>query len=253
MRFGDLTFEEISQRAAQGWLAIVPTGCTEQQGPHLPVDFDTWFVETVCLAGADRAKEMYQVRALVLPALPFGPTPEHRGYGSGYVHLPQNVHEAVVSSILDSLADQGFRRIVVWRGCGQHDLSRVVDRFNAARRAEARACQPDPPYHRIWCRIGDPSVPGGHADSFATSIALHLRPASVRVDRIADPRHGPVDWDDPVLDFARYSPSGVIGDPTHATSELGALLWSAVVEEVAWIFRRIAQTPLTSPDPLRHT
>jgi len=245
MRFGELTFEEIGQRAAQGWLTIVPTGCTEQQGPHLPVDFDTWFVETVCLAGANQAKEKHQVEALVLPALPFSPTPEHHGYGSGYVHLPQDIHEAVAWSILSSLEEQGFRRIVIWRGCGQHDLSDVVDRFNTARRAEARAFQPDLPYHRIWCCVGHPTVPGGHADSFATSIALHLRPESVRLDRIADPGHDPVDWDDPDLDFSRYSRTGVIGDPTHASAELGAVVWSAVVDEAASILRRIAEAPLT--------
>ncbi len=169
MRFGDLTFEEIRQCAAEGWLAVVPTGCTEQQGPHLPVDFDTWFVERVCLAGAKRGRDKYGLQVLVLPAVPFGPTPEHRGYGSGFVHLPQGVHEAVVSSVLDSLAEQGFRRMVVWRGCGGHHLGGVVERFNAEHRGEARALQPDLPYHAIWCRIGDPSVPGGHADSFATS------------------------------------------------------------------------------------
>ena len=30
-----------------GCLAILPTGCREQQGPHLPVDFDTWFAEFI--------------------------------------------------------------------------------------------------------------------------------------------------------------------------------------------------------------
>jgi len=35
MRFGDLTYLEIRERAEEGCLAIVPTGCTEQQGPHL--------------------------------------------------------------------------------------------------------------------------------------------------------------------------------------------------------------------------
>ena len=179
MRFGDLTFQEIRERAEAGWMAVVPTGCTEQQGPHLPVDFDTWFVETVCLAAARQAAEKYGVNALVLPALPFGPTPEHRSYGSGYIHLPQETHEAVVSSILDSLAEQGFQRIVVWRGCGQHDLSDVVERFKAAHSGKSRAFQPHFPYHAIWCRIGDPSIPGGHADSFATSIALCLRPESI--------------------------------------------------------------------------
>lgn len=38
MRFGDLTFREIHERAEAGWLAVVPTGCTEQQGPHLSVE-----------------------------------------------------------------------------------------------------------------------------------------------------------------------------------------------------------------------
>ena len=244
MRFGDLTFQEIRERAEAGWMAVVPTGCTEQQGPHLPVDFDTWFAETVCLAAARQAAEKYGVNALVLPALPFGPTPEHRSYGSGYIHLPQEIHDTVVSSILDSLADQGFQRIVVWRGCGQHELSDVVERFNAAHLGKSRAFQPHFPYHAIWCRIGDPAIPGGHADSFATSIALCLRPESVRVDQISDPHNEPVDWDDPHLDFGRYSSTGVIGDPTHASAELGARLWHAVVEDVALTFKELSLVPM---------
>ena len=45
MRLGTLTFQEIRERVDEGWLAIVPTGCTEQQGPRLTVDFDTWLAE----------------------------------------------------------------------------------------------------------------------------------------------------------------------------------------------------------------
>ena len=240
MRFGDLTYREIRERAEAGWIAVVPTGCTEQQGPHLPVDFDTWFAETACLAAARQAAEKHGVKVLVLPAMPFGPTPEHRSYGSGCIHLPQEVHEALVSAILDSLAEQGFRRIVVWRGCGQHDLNGVVERFNVAHSGKSRAFQPSFPYRAIWRRIGDPAVPGGHADSFATSIALHLRPESVRVAQIPDPQNKPIDWGDPHLDFTRYSSTGVIGDPTHASAELGARLWHAVIEDVALTFKEIA-------------
>ena len=244
MKFGDLTFQEIRERAEDGWMAVVPTGCTEQQGPHLPVDYDTWFVETVCLAAARQSSKERGVKALVLPVAPFGPTPEHRSYGSGYIHLPQEIHEAVISSVLESLVEQGFQRLVVWRGCGGHDLSDVVERVNAEHLGKARSFHPDLPYHAIWCRIGDPSIPGGHADSFSTSIALHLRPESVRVERISDPQHKPVDWRDPELDFSRYSSTGVIGDPTHASAELGAKLWNAVVEEVALVLQEIAETPL---------
>ena len=57
MKYGELTYEEISIAAEQGWLAVVPTGCTEQQGPHLPVDFDTWFAGQVCLAASDKAEK----------------------------------------------------------------------------------------------------------------------------------------------------------------------------------------------------
>ena len=239
MRFGDLTYEEIRERAEQAWLAIVPSGCTEQQGPHLPVDFDTWFAETVCAAAADRAALEHNVNALVLPAIPYGPTPEHRNYGSGYVDLPQDLHDAAISSVLVSLATQGFGRLVVWRGCGQHDLRNVVDRFNQQQVGLARAFLPVLPYHDIWCQVGDATVPGGHADSFATSIALHLRPGSVRTDRIRAPKHREVDWSDPNLDFSAYSSTGVIGDPTHASAQLGAKLWAAIVKSVARTLREI--------------
>jgi Creatinine amidohydrolase len=49
-QFGELTAYEIRQFAEQACLVLVPTGCTEQQGPHLPVSFDTWLVETIAHA-----------------------------------------------------------------------------------------------------------------------------------------------------------------------------------------------------------
>lgn len=244
MKFGDLTFQEIRECAETGSLAVVPTGCTEQHGPHLPVDSDTWFVERVCLEAAEYAATEYCVNALVLPVLPFGPTPEHRGFGSGYIDLPQEVHEAVVASVLKSLAEQGFERIIVWRGCGQHSLDHIVESFNRDHQGKARAFLPEWPYHEIWMRIGNPENPGGHADAFEISVALHLRPELVRRDRITNPKNKPVDWGDPDLDFSRYTKTGVIGDPTEATPELGAKLWDAVIRSVAKIFKEIAETPV---------
>jgi creatinine amidohydrolase len=155
------------------------------------VDWDTWFAEALCIAGAERARDAHRIDALVLPALPFGPTPEHRGYGSGYIDVPQDVHERVLEAILNSLADQGFRRIVVWRGCGGHRLQGVVSRFNASRADGAKTFLPEHPFQRIWQEYGDPEVPGGHADSFTTSIALYIRPEAVRKEKIADPKSKP--------------------------------------------------------------
>ncbi len=242
MRFGDLTYLEIRRLAKSGCLAVLPAGCTEQQGPHLPVDFDTWFAERLCLAASRRAAGKFRVQSLVLPAIPFGPTPEHRNYGAGYVDIPGKLHGDLITATLTSLAEQGFERIVVWRGCGGHDLRGAVRDFNQAATHKAQAFLPELPFHDIWCRLGDPNVPGGHADSFSTSISLHLRPASVRMNQIADPAHRPVDWQDPNLDFARYSPTGVIGDPTRASAPLGAKLWEASVASVAQTLRTISRT-----------
>ena len=241
MKFGDLTYEEIRDCAVQGWLAIVPTGCTEQQGPHLPVDFDTWFAEQVCIAGSECLENDYGVKSLVLPAIPFGPTPEHKNYGSGYIDIPKELHETLVYNILESLAAQNFQRIVVWRGCGQHDFKGAVARFNAEYKGKSTTYLPDLPYHDIWMRIGDPNNHGGHADSFTTSIMLYHRPESVRLDKIINPHNSEVDWKDPNLDFGRYSTTGVIGDPTYASAELGEKLWEAIVQEVALIFKNIVE------------
>ena len=181
-KFTDYTYLEIRDFIDERCLAILPTGCTEQQGPHLPVDFDTWFAETVALAAAQRAARCHRVRALVLPTMPFGPTTEHQGFGSGYVNIPHSVHEEYMYFALESLAEQGFSTIVVWRGCGEHRLQGAVDRFNSKFRSQCVARLPTLPYHDIWCRVANPSVPGGHADSFATSIAMVRRPNAVRLD-----------------------------------------------------------------------
>jgi len=242
VRFHSLTYQEISARASAGATAVVPLGCTEQQGPHLAIGFDSWFAEELTLAAADAAYARFGVGALVLPVLPFGPTPEHRGFGAGYVDLPSTLHEAIVDAVLRSLAEQGFRRILVWRGCGAHGLVPTVTRFNEELAGHARAFLPSHPFHDVWCRLADPDVAGGHADSFATSIVMHRHPEHVRGDRVPGPSR-PMDWSDGWLDFTRYSDSGVIGDPTHASPELGARLWEESVTIVAEILRDVLADP----------
>jgi creatinine amidohydrolase len=244
MKFSDLTYHEIKGLIQKSALAVLPTGCTEQQGLHLPVDFDTWLAERISIAAAERLEAQTGNPVLVLPAMPYGPTPEHRNFGSGFIDLPQPLHEAVIEAVLESLAAQGFQRIVIWRGCGQHELKNVVGRFNVVHMGDCRVFQPNLPYQEIWCRVGDAAVPGGHADSFVTSLALFLRPDAVRQDLIINPKNDEVNWDDPNLDFTHHSTTGVIGDPTHATADLGQQLWVELQDTVAEIFGQVIQQAL---------
>lgn len=70
MNYSSLTYLEIREYAQAGCMAVIPTGCTEQQGPHLALDFDTWFSEAVCLAVAHRMREQNVHAAVLLKWVP---------------------------------------------------------------------------------------------------------------------------------------------------------------------------------------
>jgi creatinine amidohydrolase len=229
MRYTDFTYEELRELLPRVVAAFIPLGCTEQQGPHLPADFDTWMIARLCGDVADTMEADHGQLVLVLPALPFGPTPEHVGFGFGFVNLRQSTHEAVVEDVLQSLAAQGLATLVIWRGCGQHDLGAVLDRFNASQQGCA-AYQPVINYGTICDSAFGRPVPGGHADSFATSIRLHLDGDAVRMNKVRKPTLKPFVWDDD-MDFALISDTGVIGDPTQASAESGARIWELCVRE----------------------
>jgi creatinine amidohydrolase len=235
MLFTDFTYEELRDLVPRVEAVLIPLGCTEQQGPHLRVDFDTRMVTNLCIDAA-KALDEVGVPTLVMPALPFGPTPEHAGFGYGYVNLRQSTHEAVVLDMLNSLAEQGYRRLIVWRGCGQHELGRPINEFNASW-PTAHAYQPVCDYGRINDAVLGP-VPGGHADSFSTSIGYHLYGLDgVHSERIPGPSPA-FEWQKE-MDFAAISPTGVMGDPTHASPEDGERLWELCVQEAANLVRAI--------------
>lgn len=228
MKYGDCTWPEVRDHAREGAVAIVPFGCTEQQSTHLPVDFDSWFAFELTVSAA-AILDSRGTTTLVLPVVPFGPTPEHRNFGAGYIDLPVSVHDAVARATLTSLAEQGFNTVVVWRGCGGHDLRGVVTEMTAAWEGRTVFDLPELSFARLWAELGDPAVPGGHADSFTTSVCLYRRPEAVRVDRVPSPSSTP-NWADPALDFAAYTSAGTIGDARAASAERGEALWRASVE-----------------------
>lgn len=233
VKYGERTFREIALAAERDCLVILPTGCLEQQGEHLPVDFDTWLAEEVALAGTERARDEHGIESLVMPPVPYGPTPEHRGFGAGFVDLPQALHESLIEAVLESLVSQGFRRVLVWRGCGQHKLEGAIEGFLQRRHDRLWVEMAPDIFSSIWKTHGIPGLAAGHADAFATSIALYRRPESVRMGEIRRPLFSIPNWDDPSLDLSRHTDSGSIGDPSRASAELGEVLWEAVIGMVS--------------------
>lgn len=48
---------------------------------------------------------------------------------------------------------------------GRSWVPRLVSGASGYLNLLSRNTMPDQPFNEIWCAIGDPSVPGGHADS----------------------------------------------------------------------------------------
>jgi creatinine amidohydrolase len=66
MLLGELTWPEAQGHAQRGSVVIIPTGSTEQHGPHLPLHTDIHCAFEIAMRVADRSG------CLVAPPLPFG-------------------------------------------------------------------------------------------------------------------------------------------------------------------------------------
>lgn len=75
----------------------------------------------------------YGVRSLVMPTLPVGPTPEHRGFGGGYVDLSQQA----LPSRLETAAEHAVPAMPAPVTCGER-LLEAFSRSMGTRRAGSR-------------------------------------------------------------------------------------------------------------------
>src|SRR5262249_25541232 len=103
---GELTLTQVDEYLDGGNdLVLVPTGSTEQHGPHSPLSTDVIIPTEVCRRVASR------VGALVAPSVNYGISAGHRGF-RGLAYLSGPTFMAVVEDVAFSLAEAGFRRIV---------------------------------------------------------------------------------------------------------------------------------------------
>ncbi|HEY8447231.1 MAG TPA: creatininase family protein [Thermomicrobiales bacterium] len=158
-------------------VALLPTGATEQHGPHLPVGTDTFAVECIAREAARRAGE--RIPVVVTPTLPFGSSHHHLPFG-GTMSFSTETYYRVIRDLAESLIQSGFRRIFIINGHGGNDeLIQLVARDLALERPVSLAAAS---YWRIaseaLTRL-DAHLYGrfpGHAGAFETSLVLALRP-----------------------------------------------------------------------------
>ncbi len=245
VRFDKLTWPEIDALDRACTILVLPTGCTEQQGPHLPIDGDTFLVTLFVEEAARRARDEGIV-AYVLPALPYGPSEEHMRF-PGTVSISFETHHRLIKDVLHSLARHGFRKLLVAMGCGGHHCLPAAMEARAELRREGIDAG-------VWCvglgsryyeiakEVFDWEPADIHAGEFPTSIFLARRPEEVRRERLEegppfDSQAVPDAWFTDEIDLR-----GFAGDPRRATAELGERLIEGVVPYWCGELRRIDRT-----------
>ena len=253
VRWWKMTSAAIADYAEMDALVVVPVGSIEQHGPHLRLDED---IENATVLAQMAATESPHA-VLVAPPVWWGMSPHHMGF-AGTISLRLETLSALIADICTSLAQHGFRRILLLNGHGGNAgaLTAIITQLSADIGLFVSALSYWTLIPDVLAEVGS-SEPGGmgHAGEMETSMALHLRPASVLADRLQadmpDTAGGPraIDFRAPgpvsmPLDVRRDSQTGTIGDPTAATAAKGEVIIAALVERLVAVLDDLMAAPV---------
>ena len=247
----ECTLRDVEEQLQRSPKIIVPVGATEQHGPHAPFGTDAILATEVSVRIAPR------IGALVAPTLTYGVSGDHRGY-AGVPFVSAATMTALVQDLVLSLADGGFREIVLVNGHYTNSIVLSAAIMDVGERLPSGTIvfpfnywDALPP-EELAEYLG-PEV-GLHANIGETSAVLAVDESLVKLDLA--PREYPAF---PVVPtpamvsayffstrgtLPRASRSGVWGDPTGSTAELGRRYLDRIeeasvrfVENVESIFR----------------
>jgi creatinine amidohydrolase len=205
---GGMTWTDVDNR-----LLIVPVGSCEQHGPHLPLDTDTVIASELSRDLAGRRSD-----CLVAPAITISASGEHQGF-PGTLSIGTEVMAGVLIELARSADWAAGVVFVNGHGGNVTAMQRAGEVFEREHRKVL-----------IWW----PALPDGdpHAGHTETSLMLALTPDRVRMERA---QSGPI----PALaDLVRFgvlplSATGVLGDPTEASADAGATIFTYLADHLA--------------------
>ena len=242
-RYAELTTEQITTVLSRDSVLVLPTGAIEPHGPHLPLATDLVVAEAVSSAVVERgAAAGHDV--WLLPALGYTKSDEHAQLPGTLWLRASTLFETLVD-IGAAVAQTPARRLLFLNAHGGNSALIEVAARELRRRFMLQTffssgpAQPGPTERGL----------GIHAGWAETSMMLHLRPDLVHMDRavasvadaVADAAH--VGFTKTVrfgwlsTDFAE---SGVIGDPTGASADMGAKLFEERVDALVATLGEIA-------------
>lgn len=242
---------DVDAYLARNDLVLIPTGSTEQHGPHSPLSTDVIIPTEVCRRVAPR------VDALVAPAISYGISATHRGFRA-LVEIRVRTFLALIEDLVSSFADAGFRRIVFVNGHfpNYHPINmaclEVAPRLPDGTHAWGVSYWETLPPEQLQEYLGVEA--GLHANIGETSAVMAVRPDLVDLDTAVE------DWPDfPEFQSSalptilahfetrpgtvwRALPSGVWGDPRGSSVEAGERFYGWIAEAMVKHIEDVAET-----------
>jgi len=242
---GELTFQEASAAIKDTSILCLPLGAIEQHGAHLPLNTDVVVAEGVTRRLIERwgvAFDLWQ-----LPTIAIGLSREH-DWAAGTLSLSirgfSGTLRALAAAIVRSLP---ARNLVIVNGHGGNrgTLENLLHELRGD--FGLNACV----LHPFDLAGGDHAQSDVHGGKSETSVMLALAPELVRRDRIEagvpDPqavrslifdRGASFPWrtDDP-----RLAHGGIVGDPSAASAETGAVLIERMLVAAGEVLKRLQE------------
>lgn len=224
----DLTWPEVGDAIAAGaTIALIPTGGTEQNGPHMVLGKHNFIMRHTAQAIAENLGN-----ALVAPVMAYVPEgdvdpPSGHMRWAGTLSLPEPLFVAVLEETARSLRAHGFTLICLVGDSGgnQAAQSSVAERLSTAWAGSGVRVLHVGDYYAAgnetdWLRDEgeDENTIGRHAGILDTSQVLAAHPAGVRSGRLADNR------------ATVFEVTGASGDSTRASAARGERILAAKVE-----------------------
>lgn len=213
----ELTWEETRDAMKAGkTTVIVPTGGTEKNGYHMVLGKHNFVVTYTANVMARRLQN-----ALIAPTVQYVPEGDPDRQNPGGISNPSPAYDRLLDAAARSLKVHGFKDILFIGDSGpnQAGMKAVADALNDEwKGTEVRAYALTDYYeqsrlhYRAWLQAQfgyDDETSGSHAGITDTSQMLFIHPTGIRRDQMK-PWGGPAD-------------SGVSGDPSKATAEIGKM------------------------------
>jgi creatinine amidohydrolase/Fe(II)-dependent formamide hydrolase-like protein len=224
MLLTDLSWHQVEEHLQRETRLIVPVGCCEQFGPHLPLGTATIIAE----AFARRLSEDFTV--LRAPTIQYGVNLPTEGPFAGAASLGEKTLHRTMNDLIADWEDGGFTEFILLTAHRYDPHVEAIATVSATKRARVRVIE--------MLAVDLSSIVQGkpfpaHGGEVMTSLLMHLRPDLVDREMIEDfyPYGTGRSAPHRLMRLPGES-AGVLGFPSLATPETGARIFEYVLDKI---------------------